>query len=141
MTLRRPHNMLALLLVLMISLAINPVFAMSGHQVMLSQQTVSSHHTDSAASTAHNTAHHNVQNQGMLHCDNCVDGSTMGANHCGNDGDSKHCKSCNSSHCQYSTLPEFYLAQANLSAQGAPQRLLVSVPISRPENSLRPPIH
>ncbi|WP_156149936.1 hypothetical protein [Photobacterium gaetbulicola] len=61
--------------------------------------------------------------------------------HCDNNGDTNHCKSCNSSHCQYSALPIFYLSQPAFSDQAAPLRLLVSTPISRIENSLRPPIH
>ncbi|WP_133638219.1 hypothetical protein [Photobacterium lutimaris] len=124
----------------MISLIINPSFAMPGHQAMLSQPTVSSQHTASAPSTSHSTAHHKAQSQDMAHCDNCIDGSAMNTNHCGNDGDNKHCQSCNSSHCHYSALPVFSLAQTNLSNYGTPHRLLVSAPISRPENNLRPPI-
>ncbi|PSW08167.1 hypothetical protein C9J01_24610 [Photobacterium rosenbergii] len=153
MTFRRPHNMLALLMVLMISLIINPAFAMPGHQLMFYQQSTTGHHTNSDISSAqempavqnpsmaHAGSHHPVKQQEMLHCNDCSSGTMMDSDHCGNDGDSKHCKSCNSSHCQYSALPVFHLAQSNLSSQEAPLRLLVSAPISRQETSLRPPIH
>ena len=151
MTFRRPHNMIALLVVLIISLITNPAFAMPGqpamlgHNVMSGQQSMlgshaeANHHTASASDTSPMTHHQAHSN--MLHCDDCSNSAMMDSTHCGNDGENSHCKSCNSSHCQFSALPVFYLAQSNLSNKAVAFRLLVSPPISRQETSLRPPIH
>lgn len=137
MTLRRPHNMLALLLVLMISLIIKPVFAMPGHQSMPAQFGSISH-----CSPAESTCSHaNQTHQQDLHCSACDDSAMMDGNHCGDIGDKHKCKSCKTSHGQYSTLPVVYLVQSNLSAQNLPLQITVTTPVSRPENSLRPPIH
>ena len=143
MTLRRPQKFLALLMVLMISLIINPAFAMSGHQnSSLPASPDSTHHqaVHNAGSDSHHI-HHQIEHSNASHCADCGDGEMMNPDHCGSDGDNQHCKSCTSSHCQYSALPVFYLTQSNASDKDTPQRLLVSAPISRQETSLRPPIH
>ena len=145
MTIRRPHNLLAFLVVLITSLVINPAFAMPGHQMTFYQQSETNHHaTAEIPAKDTSVAQANSHHQDMLHCDECSAETIMDTDQCNGDGDNahcKHCSTCSSSHCQFSALPVLHLAQSHLADKELHQRLLATTPISRLETSLRPPIH
>lgn len=142
--LRTSHNLFALILVLLISLIANPVFAMSSHMSLFlddtpKSTTTTSHHPDTSPNQP-STAHHEMSNNGQ-HCSDCQPSLAASDSDCSSMEMMANCTHCDSRHCQYSDLPALLTGLTDAYNDHYIPAFIAAQPISRNENALRPPIH
>ncbi|MGF1724202.1 hypothetical protein [Photobacterium nomapromontoriensis] len=141
--LRTSHNLFALILILLISLIANPVFAMSSHMSLplddtqKSITTTSQHHD---SSPHQHPSHHKMSNNGQ-HCSDCPTSFTANDNDCSSMEMMANCSHCDSRHCQYSDLPALLTSLTDSYGDILTPSLITVQTISRNEDFLRPPIH
>ncbi|MGF1687666.1 hypothetical protein L4C36_13350 [Photobacterium japonica] len=147
MTYWRTTHHLLLTVLMMISLIITPMFAMSANHAMNMLPTdttsVSMVNDHSAPHDRSDPPTPSASHVSSDHCLTTEAESTAGTDnaHCAAMDSMDNCQHCDGQHCQYSTLTTLFSTSVDMHHHTPTPTALANTLLTRQESVLRPPIH